>query len=339
MRWFSGTESARDERNEIFSGWRLRAVIWSALLAAIGYMCFALWGGWQGVVSAIGRLGVAGIVITLALSLVNYGLRFIRWQSYLRVMGHPVLLEPSLKIYIAGFALTTTPGKAGEALRGVFLKRYGVPYATSFAAFLSERLSDLLAIVLLTILGLTHYSAAVPLISVGAAAVFLAFIVLSNQRLLEAVPRLISGASRLHRLVRDLIEVLLQARRCHSPIMLAKANGLSLIAWGAEAFAFYLILQWLGLEISFTFAAFIYAVSMLAGALSFMPGGLIGAEGAMMALLIWSGVDSADAIAATVVIRLATLWFAVVLGICALSRFGIAHSEPEEGNSVNGPIN
>ncbi len=49
-------------------------------------------------------------------------------------------------------------------------------------------------------------------------------------------------------------------------------------------------------------------------ALSFMPGGLGGAEAVMVALLMWKGVPSADAIAATVLIRLTTLWFAVGIG-------------------------
>lgn len=43
--------------------------------------------------------------------------------------------------------------KAGELLRGIFLKTRGMPYKQSTAAFLSERLSDLVAVVLLAMLG------------------------------------------------------------------------------------------------------------------------------------------------------------------------------------------
>jgi uncharacterized membrane protein YbhN (UPF0104 family) len=38
----------------------------------------------------------------------------------------------------------------------------------------------------------------------------------------------------------------------------------------------------------------------------------------MVTLLVWAGADSPAAIAATVIIRLATLWFAVVIGVCTL---------------------
>jgi uncharacterized membrane protein YbhN (UPF0104 family) len=106
-------------------GWRYRAVVWSVLLTAVGYLGFAFWSGWQDVANAIGKVGLLGIGVALSLSLLNYGLRFIRWQAYLRAMDHHVPWWPSLRIYLAGFALTTTPGKAGEALRGVLRKRWG----------------------------------------------------------------------------------------------------------------------------------------------------------------------------------------------------------------------
>lgn len=303
------------------SGWRYRAVILSVVISALGYLGFSLWGGWQEVSSAVGKVGVIGVCIALLMSLVNYGLRFLRWQSYLKVLGHQVPWQPSLKIYLAGFALTTTPGKAGEALRGVLLKRWGVPYPQSFAAFFSERLSDLFAVVLLTLFGLTLYPDARPMIVVGAALVVAGFLVLSQRRLIERLAKLLpEHKSKLFGLVRHIFHVLLEAQCCHRPGILIGVTVLSVVAWGAEALAFHWILQWMGADIPLAFAVFVYALAMLAGALSFMPGGLGGAEAVMVALLVWAGMPSADAIAATVLIRLATLWFAVGIGGVMLSR-------------------
>ena len=82
----------------------------------------------------------------------------------------------------------------------------------------------------------------------------------------------------------------------------------------------------LRLHISLEFAVFIYALSMLVGGLSFLPGGLGSAEAVMIALLILKGMAMPTAVAATVFIRLATLWFAVLIGLLALykSRYGEA---------------
>ena len=109
---------------------------------------------------------------------------------------------------------------------------------------------------------------------------------------------------------------------CHRPLVLASALIISIFAWGAEALAFYWILEFMGADIPLQIAIFIYALAMLAGAVSFMPGGLGGAEAVMVGLLTWKGMPVPDAVAATVLIRLATLWFAVAIGAIMLVKRG-----------------
>ena len=315
------------------SGWRYRAVLLSVVGSALGYLGFSLWGGWHAVGAAVSEVGLVGIVIALFMSSVNYGLRFVRWQTYLKVLGHPMPWRPSLDIYLAGFALTTTPGKAGEALRGVLLKRWGVPYPQSFAAFFSERLSDLFAVVLLTLFGLSLYPEALPMIVVGVALVMVGLLVLSQRRLLERLTLMVpTEGGRVIGLLRHLLQVLLHAQQCHRLRLMLGLTILSVIAWSAEALAFDWILKWMGADIPLTFAVFVYALAMLAGAVSFMPGGLGGAEAVMVGLLVWKGMNSADAVAATVLIRLATLWFAVAIG--ALMLFRLNGERTPEGQPV-----
>ncbi|RMO85926.1 Integral membrane protein [Pseudomonas syringae pv. philadelphi] len=49
----------------------------------------------------------------------------------------------------------------------------------------------------------------------------------------------------------------------------------------------------------------------------------------MIGLLMFKGMPGADAIAATLLIRLATLWFAVAIGAAMLSRYKNATARPE----------
>src|SRR5690606_28338431 len=129
---------------------------------------------------------------------------------------------------------------------------------------------------------------------------------LSSQTLLDRLHRWASARQgKLMALVAHASEMLGGARRCHRPGLLGVATVISVIAWGAEALAFYWMLGWLGADISLSFAIFVYALSMLAGALSFLPGGLGGAEAVMVSLLVLKGMTMPAAIAATVFIRLA----------------------------------
>lgn len=294
-----------------------RRVMISAVLAAVAYLAFSLWVGWRDVAMAVARVGVAGLAVALALSLANYVLRFIRWQMYLRALGSHIPNGPSALIYLAGFAFTTTPGKVGELLRGIFLHKRGTPYLQSTAAFVSERLSDLVAMALLVLPGLWLLSKGLAIAGGLALVSGLVFLALAAHesvfRKLEAWIDLFPG--RLRGLLAKVLALIGEAKRCHGRGLMVSATGLSLLAWGAEAIAFALVLKLLGIEVPLATAVFIYAASMIAGALSFLPGGLGGAEATMIGLLALYGAPNAESVAATILIRFTTLWFAVALGI------------------------
>ncbi len=297
-----------------------RGVVVSALVAAICYFGFSIWAGWRDVLSALGSVGFFGVIAALSLSLVNYGLRFIRWQGYLAALGHPMSPGPSGAIYLSGFAFTTTPGKAGELLRGVFLVNHGMPMLRAAAAFLSERLSDLVAVVLISLPGLTIMPRGLPVVVVGLVAVVTLGLTLGlGDRLNHLASRLEAKRGGFVRAgARKIALLLFEARRCHAPRATLIATLLSIVAWSAEATAFYLVLRWLGIETSLWYAMSVYALAMLAGALSFLPGGLGGTEAVMVAMLLFKGAPEPLAVAATIVIRLTTLWFAVALGLVTL---------------------
>jgi uncharacterized protein (TIRG00374 family) len=307
--------------HSVLSGWRFRALLLIVSLSAIGYLVFSIWGGWHEVVAAMVKVGFIGTAIALALSLVNYGLRFVRWQKFLALLGHRVHTPESLRIYIAGFGMTILPGKVGESIRSLFLKHHGVSYPESLAAFFSEQFSNLISMLLLVSIGLWLYPPAKPLVVVLAVLIVFGLIVLQQTKWLKAIETFAIKRlpPRPGKLVEHVIEIVLHSGRCFSLPMLLYGITLGLVAWGAEGVAFYYIMHVLGSDLSLPTALFIYAFSILVGALSFLPGGLGGAEATMVTLLILNNVAHPQAVAATVLIRLATLWFAVALGVIALS--------------------
>src|SRR5678809_962969 len=101
--------------------------------------------------------------------------------------------------------------------------------------------------------------------------------------------------------------------------MLALATALAVPAWGCECVGFAAIVNaFPGAHVDLGLAIVIYASTTIAGALSFLPGGLGVTEGGMILLLVEgaSGLDRATALDATLLTRLATLWFAVLIGLC-----------------------
>ncbi len=299
----------------------LRAVFWSVALAALGYLGLSLWAGWRDVVAAVVQVGPWVLAGLLVLSLVNYLLRFLRWARYLALLDAPVPWRINLDAYFAGFALTTSPGKVGEMLRSVLLKPHGVPPAASVAAFFAERVSDLLAILVLAAVGLWAYAPARPIVGLALAAVVVALLLVQWTALIAAIDRWAQARpQKWARLVVKLCEVVLHFRRCFSLPAMGMGLALGVVAWFAEGLGFWWLLLALDHPLPLSTAVFIYAFAMLVGALSFLPGGLGGSEAAMVALLSLNGFPEASAVSATLICRLATLWFAVGLGALFLGR-------------------
>jgi uncharacterized protein (TIRG00374 family) len=311
--------------NAPLGGKKIWFLIASIVVAMGAYLMLSLWAGRAEAVRACERIGAGGLAAALLLSLCNYGFRFARWQIYLHCMERWIPWKKSLMIYLAGFALTTTPGKAGEMVRSFFLKNRGVPYTDSLAAFISERLSDLLAMFLIALPGVAiYYGKFTALFALLAAGLLIFILILSQRRFSNAaIGWLDSKKGRISRTLKNVFNTLLSANRCYSAKCFLVTVALSLFAWFSESFAFFLILHWLGTDVSVPLAASIYAIAVLIGALSFLPGGLGGAEAALVALLLLKGVPNADAVVATVIIRLTTLWFAVVLGLGCFVRRGL----------------
>jgi uncharacterized protein (TIRG00374 family) len=311
----------------MLQGWRRHALLLVMLVSVSAYLGFVLWTGWDAVVHAVSQIGWGVTLLALALSMVNYILRFVRWQLYLAQLGHKLPLAEHFKIYMAGFSMTIVPGKVGETIRSLFLKAHGVDYAKSVAVFFSEQGSNLISMVLLAAAGAWVYPVAQPFV-LGLSAVLVVMLVLLQQaRLLLLIERW--GARvlpvRLAQIVHAAVTTVQHAGRCLRFPILPMGIIIGMVAWGAEGLALYFMLHSLGSDISLQTAMFIYAFSMLVGAISFLPGGLGGVEASMVALLMLQQLDQAHAVAVTLLVRLTTLWFAIALGGLAVTQIKKIH--------------
>lgn len=278
----------------------------------------------------------------IGLTLFNYAVRFLKWHWYLDVVGvKNVPWLDSLLIFLAGFSMTLTPGKAGEFLKAFLVKqRAGAPVATTSPIVLAERLTDGLALLILAAFGLLIFdSLQVRLVLLGVvimAAIIVALVqrrALANRVMLwmQRAPILATRMHYIHAFYTSAYQ-LLQFKT------LAIAIGLGVISWAGECFALGLIVVGLGIPFSWTLvslSAFAMGFATLAGSLLLVPGGLGVAEASIDGLLFAFGrapwlpvgtITQPIAAAATLMIRFATLWFGFLLGLICLGivqrRFG-----------------
>lgn len=245
--------------------------------------------------------------LAAALCILNYLLRGQRWRLWMAHYGRPLPPLQGLRLYLAGYTFTPTPGNVGEAARGLLL-RQPLGAADSLAIFGAERVADLLALLLLTLPGLWWLSqlpgAATWQLQVIAATLLIGL-------LLAAV------LYRYRHLLLQRMPWLHAAWRCLATRPWTWL-GLTLVAWAAQGLATWLVCRELGLTIDPLLATGFYALAMVGGALSLLPAGLGGTEALLTGLLVLQGSALATAVAITVLVRLLTLWLAVAIGALAL---------------------
>lgn len=273
--------------------------------------------------SAVSALPGALWVQVVALSLLSYLLRFARWHHFIVAQGYKVPFLRNLEIYLAAFALTLTPGKTGETIRSIYLYPYGVSYTHSIGAFVTERLLDLVAVGTLASFALSMFPEHQPWLLLIIACI-LTVVLLLRSRLLSLIGRRAAENSAVSHAAKLVVAV----RFLLSGLRLAAATPLSIMPWMAQGISLYLIVNALGYELTASSVIAIYCLSILAGAASFIPGGLGATEAAIVLLLSAVGVGQADAITASLVSRSLTLWLAVGIGVVAMTKTSFFNQKP-----------
>jgi uncharacterized membrane protein YbhN (UPF0104 family) len=303
---------------------RLVPAILAALVLATS---LTLVGDARDLVTALRQFRWWLIAPILSLTVWNYGWRFRKWQLYLRHLGIHLPTGLSVRVFLSGFSMSLTPGKVGELVKAVYVQRLtGAPVNRTSAAVAAERITDALAMVILAALGAVEYAYGRPLL--GAVAVIGAAGVLLLQRpatVVRWVERM-AGLPLVGRLAPHGAAFVDASGSLFRPGILVRAVGLGILSWAGECVAFYLVLDGLGINPSAQLllaATFILAVSSLAGGASMLPGGLGVADASIAGLLVLlvndDGMTRSVAAAATILIRFATLWFAVLIGAVALA--------------------
>lgn len=262
------------------------------------------------------------LLVCSALVLSSFALRYQRWHGALQRQGHPVDQWRGLRAYLAGFAFTASPGKAGELLRIRYFAGMGVPSRTVLTTFIHERSQDLL---ILTALGMSA-AALVPALGamLGLVLTLLILLILTGcsvwlQTRLLRLTRLIP-VTPFRRLASFLLDGLIAAGPSWKPAAALPGMAWGTIAWLLSAVAFATLCSAAGLQLEWHQALGIYPIAMLAGAVSFVPGGVGTTEAAIVLMLAATGASLDAAMAVAVGIRLTSLWLAVAVGMLAMTN-------------------
>jgi len=290
--------------------------------------------------------------------MLNYVIRGFKWDYYLKQLGVVISKAASFSVFFAGFIMAITPGKMGEVLKSLLLfERFGIPVTLTAPAVFVERLTDVIALIVISSGAAAYfamsaaggggtgfeYSHAVSLFA-AAALTFAAIAAITNDRFMNAALKAAEKISFLKNSAVHIEELFASARTILNARALVYTSLLSIMAWGLECFSLYYIVTLVAPFGNFPAGTaaccfFAYAFSTILGAFAMLPGGLFVTEGGMSFLLVkLIGVPFPQAVAATFIVRIATLWFALLTGMIGLPLFNlIAPAAPKNRHREETP--
>jgi uncharacterized membrane protein YbhN (UPF0104 family) len=251
-------------------------------------------------------------------------IRLLRWEYYLRRVEIKVPFLARTLVFLAGFAMSITPGKVGEALKSLMLRDgFDVPLVKSAPIPVAERLTDLVGMLLLG--GVAAFSlpggAWISGGCVGAAA--LVGVMLYWERPRDWFITTVTRPKRLAPLRAKLFAAHRALSNLVTPWSFTVGTALSAVAWALHGLSLAVAASGFpGVTLSVMESMIAYSAPILAGALALIPGGLGLTEASMVGAIERLGGPGATlgvATAITLVVRLVTFWFAIALGFLALA--------------------
>jgi uncharacterized protein (TIRG00374 family) len=233
--------------------------------------------------------------------------------------------------------MAITPGKVGEVFKSYLLKEQnGTAISKSGPIILAERITDFLSLIMLSMIGALMFGYETKLIIITGIFFVLLILLISSKKISYGIMNIFEKFkffNRLSQKVHTAYDSIYQMVRFKE---LMVTLFLSIIAWFFECLGFYIVINSFGIEnivhINIFVATFIYGFATIAGAITMLPGGL-GATDASIAFLLVTlqGIAENVAVAATLIIRVATLWFAVIVGIVSILFYQkISHKKVSE---------
>jgi len=305
-----------------------RRLIAALLLGVVVYAGAVIYSGYREIGRSLSSFAWSAFGAAVLLATANYLLRYLKWEYYLgRLSIRGVGKVDSLLIFLSGFVLTITPGKVGEVFKSAVLKQtHGVPVAKTAPIVVAERLTDVIGVVLLIIFGSTGFSFGLVWAGAGSILVVLTLLAILYDRPVWALLDWAEGHRSLSRFVPNVREAFRSLQTLASPVALLWPILLSIVAWGCEGVALYVLLRGFNIAAPLALSVFFYSTASLAGALIPVPGGLGVVEAMIREQLVHvGGVPQAAATASMILVRFATLWWAVIVGFGALGLLRSRH--------------
>ena len=248
----------------------------------------------------------------------------IKWHFLLKNCEIDIPLTKSIAVFLSGLAFEITPGQIGVLMKSQILKTsFNISHTKTVPIVMVEKVYDLIGAILASIIGIIILGMDLYLIIIAILVLTIVFFIIYYRPASKLFLKRITKTKFFSKYVENISEFDKIVQKSTSVKIATICILLAVTYWFIISTAVYYTLIAFDVNtLDYLKVLAIYATSALLGAVSLIPGGVGIAEGTIAGLLTLEGIDISIALVLSVVIRIFTFWFVVVVGFISLKFTG-----------------
>lgn len=287
------------------------------LLASFAvFVGIAYYGGLNSVLNVIANSNLYLYLLAFVSVLVGYLISFGKWTFFMKKLGVKVPLFKSLSVYLSMYSMELTPGRIGRIVCAYTLHRItDIPIAKVAPIVTMDLVTDFFAAAIVAVAAAIYFNQFVVIVLLGALISVLPTVFVLNPWFFKLLKKWLKNTKYIPAMNLFGNTYFRSQHKLNKPSVYITSLGFTIPSAIFYAMALYFTLLAVGATPSPSGSVLIYYSSNIIGTMTGLPGNVGVTDGAMVAML--QGIfhlNAATGSAVTIMTRIATLWFGVILG-------------------------
>ena len=245
---------------------------------------------------------------------------YIRWNVLLKKQNIKIPFKTNVLIYFSGFSFAISPGKSGEFIKSIIIKKkLGIKKSTTIPIIFLERYFDMIGTAIVasfSILVIGIHTSSIVIIVIS---LFVLIFLIAYKNSFQLLMKPLKKISFFSKYTSSFENMQMIIKQSQTPKTIFTCTSLTIIYRFIEAIGIFLIIISMDVEmLNYLITASTYSLSIIIGTISFSPGGLGITEGSFAGLLSLQGLDISQSFTLAIIVRIFTLWVAVIIGFISL---------------------
>jgi uncharacterized protein (TIRG00374 family) len=289
-------------------------------VSLVVFVFIALYGGFSSVLKTIEGANLGLYSLAFVCVFLGYVIRYGKWSYYMRILKIKVKQTKSFLIYLSAYGMDITPGRVGRIVAAYTLKKVTkIKFMSIVPIVTMDLFTDFFGFALLALLAAIYIGRYLIYVAVFDLVLIIPFVIIINPWVFNVIKTRKKPGFLVRKLKEHGESYYMSQNKLNKPSIYLGSLVFTIPADILNSMGLYFSLLAVGVKSSEIVSLFIFSTSQIFGMVSTLPGSIGVADATLFALLkTMLGLNSTLSSAVTIMARIATLWFGVIMGMIIL---------------------